>query len=173
MHKYIRHPEKRIIPKQELMIILQKQLSEIAHTTTSKEFFPLVDQIYQTLEQLDEEQDPALNFMVGGYVKEFVTTFLILYFGTRDLSKALKAHSLIKALTKYIVLLDKHYDEKSYEHKVNADMIFKKVMGNVDGYVKHSIMHNMASLWATASYEIKLRQRMLHGETFNKKCLAP
>ncbi len=169
MHKYVRHPEKRIVPKKELIIILQKQLNEIANTTTSKEFFPLVNEIYTTLEHLDEEPDPALNAMVGGYVKEFVTTFLILYFGTRDLPKALKAHSLIKSLTKYIVLLDKHYDEKSYEHKVNADIIFKNVMANVDGYVKHSIMHNMATLWATASYEIRLLQRMLHGEIFNRK----
>lgn len=169
MHKYIRNPEKRIIPKSELLIKLQKQLNEIALTTKSDDFFPIVDEIYTTLEHLDEEPDPALNAMVGGYVKEFVTTFLILYFGTRDLPKSLKAHSVIKALTKYIVLLDKHYDEKSYEHKVNADIIFKKIMANVDGYVKHSIMHNMATLWATASYEIKLRQRMLHGETFNRK----
>lgn len=169
MHKYIRHPEKRVIPKDELMVRLQKQLSEISATTTSKEFFPLVDEIYTTLEHLDEEPDPALHAMVGGYVKEFVTTFLILYFGTRDLEKSIKAHSLIKALTKYIVLLDKHYDEKSYEYKVHADMIFKKVMANVDGYVKHSIIHNMASLWATASYEIKLRRRMLDGEQLNKK----
>jgi hypothetical protein len=169
MHKYIKHPEKRVIPKKELLVKLQNQLSEIALAANSKDFFPLVDDIYKTLEHLDEEPNPALHAMVGGYVKEFVTTFLILYFGSRDLNKSLKAHSLIKALTKYIVLLDKHYDEKSYEHKVHADAIFKKVMSTVDGYVKHAINHGMASLWATASYEIKLRHRMLNGETFTKK----
>jgi len=151
------------------MIKLQQQLSEIANTTKSEDFFLLVDEIYKTLEFIDEEPNPALHAMVGGYVKEFVTTFLILYFGSRDLPKALQAHSLIKALTKYIVLLDKFYDEKSYEHKVNADAIFKKVMTNVDGYVKHAIIHGMATLWATASYEIKLRHRMLDGEIFTKK----
>lgn len=169
MRKYVRHPGKRIVPKKELMIILQKQLSRISVASNSKDFFPIVDEIYKTLELLDEEPNPALHAMVGGYVKEFVTTFLILYFGSRDLNTSLKAHSLIKALTKYIVLLDKHYDEKSYEHKVHADAIFKKVMSTVDGYVKHAINHGMASLWATASYEIKLRHRMLNGETFTKK----
>jgi hypothetical protein len=107
--------------------------------------------------------------MVGGYVREFVTTFLVLYFGTKDLEKSLESHSLIKALTKYIVLLDRHYDEKNYEYKVRADAIFKKIMSKVDGYIKHSIMHGMATLWATATYEINLRERMLRGEVFHKK----
>jgi len=42
-------------------------------------------------------------------------------------------------------------------------------MSKVDGYIKHAIMHSMASLWATATYEIKLRERMLRGEVFHKK----
>ena len=169
MHKYIRHPEKQIVSDEELLKKLQEQLKKIRNVENPDEFFKLVDEIYVSLELIDVEIDPAVHHMVGGYVKEFVTTFLILYFGTKDLEKSLQAHSLIKALTKYIVLLDKHYDEKTYDHKVRADAIFKKVLSNVDGYVKYAIMHCMSSLWATASYELNLRQRMLHGETFTKK----
>lgn len=169
MHKYIRHPEQELVPRDELLKKLYDQLSQIGLVVEPVKFFKLVDEIYQSLELIDEEPDPSVHYMVGGYVKEFVTTFLILYFGTQDLEKSLEAHSLIKALTKYVVLLDKHYDEKTYDHKVRADAIFKKVLSKVDGYVKHAVMHSMSTLWATASYELTLRQRMLHGETFTKK----
>jgi len=169
MRKYIRHPEKQLITNEELLKKLKEQLVQIGLVAEPVKFFKLVDEIYQSLESIDEETDPAVHYMVGGYVKEFVTTFLILYFGTKDLIKSLEAHSLIKALTKYVVLLDKHYDEKTYDHKVRADAIFKKVLSKIDGYVKHAILHSMSTLWATASYEINLRQRMLHGETISKK----
>ena len=133
MHKYVRHPEKQLVPSEELLKKLNEQLIQIGLVAEPVKFFKLVDEIYQSLELIDEEIDPAVHYMVGGYVKEFVTTFLILFFGTKDLEKSLKAHSLIKALTKYVVLLDKHYDEKTYDHKVRADAIFKKVVSKVDG----------------------------------------
>ncbi len=169
MHKYISDHEKKVISKKDLIIKLSSQIEKINLIANSDEYIKNLDGIYQTLEQIDEEKDPFTHAMVGGYVKEFVTTFLVLYYGTNDLEKSLNAHSIIKALTKYIVLLDRHYDEKNYEYKVRADAIFKKIMGKVDGYIKHAIMHSMASLWATATYEINLRERMLRGEVFNKK----
>lgn len=169
MQKYSRHNEKEGPTMKELMSLLQNQLNNIVLQTDGKDFLSQINTLDQTLELLDEEPDPALYAMVGGYVKEFVTSFLILYFGTHDLEKALAVHSQVKALTKYIVLLDKHYDEKSYDYKVRADSIFKKIMSEADGYVKSAIKHNMALLWATATYEIKLRGRMLHDEIFDKK----
>ncbi len=169
MHKYMRKSDKKVLEKKDLIIKLLSQLEKISLVAKSDSYLENLNEIYQTLELIDEEKDPFIHAMVGGYVREFVTTFLVLYFGTNDLEKSLKAHSLIKALTKYIVLLDRHYDEKNYEYKVRADAIFKKIMSKVDGYVKHSIMHSMASLWATATYEINLRERMLRGEVFNKK----
>jgi len=169
MRKYIKNADKKVIEKKELLIKLSSQIEKINLVAKSETYIENLNDIYQTLELIDEEKDPFVHAMVGGYVREFVTTFLVLYYGTNDLEKSLEAHSLIKALTKYIVLLDRHYDEKNYEYKVRADAIFKKIMSKVDGYIKHSIMHSMATLWATATYEINLRERMLRGEVFNKK----
>ncbi len=169
MHKYNRNVDKKVLDKKDLLIKLSSQIGKINLIAKSGSYIENLNEIYQTLELIDEEKDPFIHAMVGGYVREFVTTFLVLYSGTNDLERSLEAHSLIKALTKYIVLLDRHYDEKNYEYKVRADAIFKKIMSKVDGYIKHSIMHSMASLWATATYEITLRERMLRGEVFNKK----
>lgn len=169
MHKYHSNAEEKVIEKKDLIVKLISQIDKINLIAKSDEYIQNLDAIYQTLEQIDEEKDPFIHAMVGGYVREFVTTFLVLYYGTNDLEKSLESHSLIKALTKYIVLLDRHYDEKNYEYKVRADTIFKKIMSKVDGYIKHSIMHGMATLWATATYEINLRERMLRGEKFHKK----
>ena len=169
MRKYIKNADKKVIDKKELLIKLSSQIEKINLVAKSDTYIENLNDIYQTLELIDEEKDPFVHAMVGGYVREFVTTFLVLYSGTNDLERSLEAHSLIKALTKYIVLLDRHYDEKNYEYKVRADAIFKKIMSKVDGYIKHSIMHSMASLWATATYEINLRERMLRGEVFNRK----
>ncbi len=169
MHKYNRNVDKKVLDKKDLLIKLSSQIGKINLIAKSGSYIENLNEIYQTLELIDEEKDPFIHAMVGGYVREFVTTFLVLYSGTNDLERSLEAHSLIKALTKYIVLLDRHYDEKNYEYKVRADAIFKKIMSKVDGYIKHAIMHSMASLWATATYEINLRERMLRGEVFNKK----
>jgi len=169
MHKYHRTPDEEVLDKKDLLIKLSYQIEKINLIAQSDVYIKNLDGIYQTLELIDEEKDPFVHAMVGGYVREFVTTFLVLYYGTNDLEKSLKSHSLIKALTKYIVLLDRHYDEKNYEYKVRADAIFKKIMSKVDGYIKHSIMHGMATLWATATYEINLRERMFRGEVFHKK----
>jgi len=169
MHKYNRNIDKKVLDKKDLLIKLSSQIEKINLIAKSGSYIENLNEIYQTLELIDEEKDPFIHAMVGGYVREFVTTFLVLYSGTNDLERSLEAHSLIKALTKYIVLLDRHYDEKNYEYKVRADAIFKKIMSKVDGYIKHSIMHSMASLWATATYEINLRERMLRGEVFNRK----
>jgi len=170
MGKYVEKTGKGFPKTDELLVQLQSDLKNIEETTQGLEFLEKIKEIYQTLEQIDEEPDPTIYAMVGGYVKEFVTSFLILYFGTKDIHRSLEAHSLIKSLTKYIVLLDKHYDEKNYELKVRADYIFKKIMMNVDGYVQQAIIHNMATLWSTATYEIKLRARMFkEEEIFEKK----
>lgn len=170
MNKYIRHPEKEDPTQEYLLKQLELELNKITQISKGDDFLAQLKEIYVSLESIDEEEDPSLFAMTGGYVKEFVTTFLILYFGTNDIHKSLEAHSLIKSLTKYIVLLDKHYDEKNYEYKVRADAIFKGVMMHVDGYMQQAIIHNMASLWATATYEIKLRGRMLkEDEIFERK----
>lgn len=169
MHKYIHHPNEKVLSSNELSKKLYSQLDEFSAITKPEDYEIKLQEIYQLLETIDGEPDPSLNVMVGGYVKEFVTTFLVLFYGTKDIQVSLEAHSLIKSLTKYIVLLDKHYDEKNYEYKARADIIFKKVMSSVDGYLKHAIIHGMSTLWATATYEINLRGRMLHGEIFNKK----
>ena len=164
------HPTKDIPQTNEYLLQLKTLLDSVCSTGDCDEFLLQIKEIYQTLEYIDEEPDPTIFAMTGGYVKEFVTSFLILYFGTKDIDKSLEAHSQIKALTKYIVLLDKHYDEKNYELKVRADHIFKKVMMRVDGYIQQAIIHNMATLWATATYEIKLRARMFkEEEIFEKK----
>ena len=157
MYTYQRSNDEKVLDKKDVIIKLSYQIEKINLVAQSDVYITNLDAIYQTLELIDEEKDPFIHAMVGGYVREFVTTFLVLYYGTNDLEKSLNAHSLIKALTKYIVLLDRHYDEKNYEYKVRADAIFKKIMSKVDGYVKHSIMHWMATLWATAIYEINLR----------------
>jgi hypothetical protein len=154
--------------KNELKNLLKNQINNFALKSESDDFFNDLNCIDQTLSILDDDKDPIVFSMVGGYVKEFVTSFLILYFGTKDLEKSLVAHSMIKALTKYIVLLDKHYDEKSYEYKARADAIFEHIMKNATGYVRYAIKHQMATLWAIASYEIKLKERMLNGEIFEK-----
>lgn len=169
MHKYIRHPNEKVLSSDELLKKLYSKLNEFSSITKPNDIEVKLQEIYQLLETIDGEPDPSLNVMVGGYVKEFVTSFLVLFYGTKDMQVSLEAHSLIKSLTKYIVLLDKHYDEKNYEYKARADIIFKTVMSNVDGYIKHAIIHGMSTLWATATYEINLRGRMLHGEIFNKK----
>ena len=169
MHKYIHHPNEKVLSSNELIKKLYSQLNDFSSITYPNDIETKLREIYQILEMIDGEPDPSLNVMVGGYVKEFVTSFLVLFYGTKDIQVSLEAHSLIKSLTKYIVLLDKHYDEKNYEYKARADIIFKKVMSSVDGYIKHAIIHGMSTLWATATYEINLRGRMLHGEIFNKK----
>ena len=135
MNKYINKTDKKVKNKKDLKINLTSQINKIDHIANSEMYIRELDDIYQILELIDEEKDPFIYSMVGGYVKEFVTTFLVLHYGTNDLEKSLKAHSLIKALTKYIVLLDRHYDEKNYEYKVRADAIFKKIMSKVDGYI--------------------------------------
>lgn len=169
MHKYIRHPEKGVETREELVGKLQLQLDNFKLPKNSNVLLTKLKNLDQTLELIDEEVDPAIYAMVGGYVKEFVTYFLIAYYGTRDIEKSLEAYNLVKSLTKYIALLDKHYDEKTYDHKIRADMIFNQIMEQTQGYVKHGIIHNMSTLWATATYEIRLRQRMLKEEVFDKK----
>lgn len=154
--------------EKELKILLKNQINNISLKSNETEFMDNINCIDQTLALLDDEKDPFIFSMMGGYVKEFITSFLILYFGTRDLEKSLEANSLIKSLTKYIVLLDKHYDEKSYEYKVRADTIFKSIMKDAKGYVRYGIKHSMAILWNIASYEIKLKERMFSGEVFEK-----
>jgi hypothetical protein len=152
----------------ELKNLLKNQINSFVLKAENEDFLTDLNCIDQTLSLIDDDKDPIVFSMVGGYVKEFVTSFLILYFGTKDLDKSLKAHSMIKALTKYIVLLDKHYDEKSYEYKARADAIFEHLMKNATGYVRYAIKHQMATLWAIASYEIKLKERMLNKEIFEK-----
>lgn len=152
----------------DLKNLLKNQINNFALKSEGDDFILDINCIDQTLSLLDNDKDPIVFSMVGGYVKEFVTSFLVLYFGTKDLEKSLEAHSMIKALTKYIVLLDKHYDEKSYEYKARADIIFESIMKNATGYVRYSIKHSMAILWTIASYEIKLRERMLNDEVFEK-----
>ena len=170
LRKFIVHPTEEILAQSEYLSKLGTLLKKLSASTQSDDFLGELKEIYQTLEHIDEEPDPTIFAMTGGYVREFITTFLILFFGTKDINKSLEAHSQIKSLTKYIVLLDRHYDEKNYELKVRADHIFKKLMMNVDGYVQEAIIHNMATLWATATYEIKLRGRMFKGdEIFHKK----
>jgi len=170
MHKYVRHPDKDIPTRKELIRKLENKISHFTIPTKGGNLLEKLTEIDQTLELLDiEEEDPAIYAMVGGYVKEFVTYFLILYYGTRDIEKSLEAYSSVKDLTKYIVLLDKHYDEKTYDHKVRADQIFNKILKRVKGYEQQGLLHNMSTLWATATYEIRLRQRMLKEEVFDKK----
>jgi len=152
----------------ELKNLLKNQIDSIVLKTNESDFLSEINCIDQTISLLDDDPDPMVFSMVGGYVKEFVTSFLILYLGTRDLEKSLEAHKIIKSLTKYIVLLDKHYDEKSYEYKARADIIFNGIMKEATGYVRNAIKHNMASLWTIASYEIKLRGRMLNREVIEK-----
>ena len=152
----------------DLKNLLKNQINNFALKSESDDFISDINRIDQTLSLLDDDKDPIVFSMVGGYVKEFVTSFLVLYFGTKDLEKSLVGISMIKALTKYIVLLDKHYDEKSYEYKARADIIFEGIMKNAKGYVRNAIKHSMASLWTIASYEIKLRERMLNEEIFEK-----
>jgi hypothetical protein len=154
--------------EKDLKILLKNQINNLSLKSNEKEFLENINCIDQTLGLLDDEKDPFMFSMIGGYVKEFITSFLILYYGTQDLEKSLEANSLIKSLTKYIVLLDKHYDEKSYEYKVRADTIFKSIMKDAKGYVRYGIKHSMATLWNIASYEIKLKERMFSGEVFEK-----
>ncbi len=164
-----RTPKSGMPSEKDLKFLLKNQINNIALKSTEKEFMDQINCMDQTLALLDDEKDPLIFSMMGGYVREFITSFLILYFGTKDLEKSLEANSLIKSLTQYIVLLDKHYDEKSYEYKIRADTIFKSIMKDAKGYVRNGIKHSMATLWNIASYEIKLKERMFNNEVFDKK----
>ncbi len=163
-----RTPESEGPTEKDLKILLKNQINNIALKSTEKEFMDQINCMDQTLALLDDEKDPLIFSMMGGYVREFITSFLILYFGTKDLEKSLEANSLIKSLTQYIVLLDKHYDEKNYEYKARADTIIKSIMKDAQGYVRNGIKHSMGILWNIASYEIKLKERMFNGEVFEK-----
>lgn len=165
----LRRTQKSEMPSEkDLKILLKNQINNIALKSEENQFMDHINCMDQTLALLEDEKDPLIFSMMGGYVREFITSFLILYFGTKDLEKSLEANSLIKSLTQYIVLLDKHYDEKSYEYKVRADIIFKSIMKDATGYVRNGIKHSMAVLWSIASYEIKLKERMFNNEVFDK-----
>ena len=92
MHKYNRNIDKKVLDKKDLLIKLSSQIEKINLIAKSGTYIENLNEIYQTLELIDEEKDPFIHAMVGGYVREFVTTFLVLYYGTNDLEKSLKAH---------------------------------------------------------------------------------
>ncbi|HKI08542.1 MAG TPA: hypothetical protein VKA09_09120 [Nitrososphaeraceae archaeon] len=100
------------------------------------------------------------------------TYFIAAYFDTKNIVEALQVYSIVKALTRYILLLDKFYETGNNRYSLLAKQVHKSVNEFLQSksdtrHLTYSIDYSLAQFSAFWKFEQIIKRRILKNYTFS------
>ena len=137
-------------------------------TLAGNEFVLGLDELSKFL----ANQDPApsaLFHAIDQKGQDFATYFIAAYSETKDVNVSLRIYKTIKALVRYIVLMDRYYEVGNRKYKRMATELLKSVKADSEGYLKYAIHFSFAQCWPFWDSEKLMKEKMLDGHNFSYK----
>ena len=127
------------------------------------------DEITAMLSTHDPSPSPILH-AIDQKGQDFGTYFFAAYSETRDLGRSIQVYRTVKALVRYILLMDRHYEVGNKRYFRMAKALLKTVKEDHEsGHVRYSIDFSFKQFWPFWDFEQKMKQLMLSGYTFSFK----
>ena len=103
------------------------------------------------------------------------TYFIVAYFDTKDVIKALWVYKIVRSLTRYILLLDKYYETGDDIYTLLAKQVHESIIGLVQTegnnaqLLSHSIDYSLKQFSAFWEYEQLIKTRIPRNYPFSYK----
>lgn len=101
--------------------------------------------------------------------QDFATYFFAAYSDTGDVTVSFRIYKTIRALVRYIVLMDRYYEVGNQKYRRMADELLRAVKADSEGYLKYAIHFSFAQCWPFWDSEKLMKERMLEGLNFSYK----
>ena len=149
---------------------ISKLLRDLNSTTDALLFVQQMVPLSVLLSSLDQNSDspyPGIDENA-----QDPTYFIAAYFDTKNIVEALQVYSIVKALTRYILLLDKFYETGNNRYSLLAKQVHKSVNEFLQSksdtrHLIYSIDYSLAQFSAFWKFEQIIKRRILKNYTFS------
>jgi hypothetical protein len=124
-----------------------------------------LDEIGGLLARYDPAPSPILN-AIDQKSQDFATYFFAAYSDTHDLDRSILVYKAVKALVRYILLMDRYYEVDNKKYERIARGLLQTIKKSHDGHLKYSIDFALKQFWPFWDFEQLIKKRMIKGHAF-------
>lgn len=126
-----------------------------------------LDELDRLLAQHDRAELPIYD-TIDKKAQDLASYFAIAYAETGDFDQSMRVYRTVKALVRYIVLMDRYYEVGNSQYQQLARDVLDSIKRTHQGHLKYSIDFALKQAWPFWSFERKTKAQVDQGVPFSQ-----